>query len=90
MIIKARNEVLEKLKDALKNANKTAVRLDVAGFGWAGPTFEIVLDEQKDNDDVFEIEGVKFVAEAEFGFLIQGVEVVSLGNEFALKDNGGC
>ena len=43
----------------------TSIRINFAGFGWGGPNLGLVLDEQKENDDVFDIDGVKFLVSSE-------------------------
>lgn len=75
MRVKIKDEVLKELKDELQKRGKTAVRISLEGFGWGGPRFGVVLDEQRENDDVFEYEGVKFVADNEFAFLINDFEI---------------
>jgi len=67
-------------KDALLSdltkQKKNAVRLMVKGFGWAGPSFGVVLDEQTNNDNVTEVEGIKFVAENDIAFLFEDAKIV--------------
>ena len=50
------------LTNALKEQNKSAVRLTIAGFGWGGPKLGVVLDEQKENDTLVNVGGIDFVA----------------------------
>lgn len=90
MKVNASKEVLEALKDSLKDEGKNAVRFEIDGFGWGGPTFIIVLDEQKEKDSVYEVDGVKFVAEEEISFLINGLELVVIGGKVAVKASGCC
>jgi len=66
----------EALLENLKKRNKDAVRLAIKGFGWGGPTFGVVLDEQNENDDALEVDGIKFVAEKDISFVFQGVKVI--------------
>lgn len=90
MKVFASPDVIEDIKKSLQNRNKSAVRIGLEGFGWAGPTFAIALDEQKENDEVFEIDGVKFVADKEFSFLVNGFKIVKVGNGYEIEGNGGC
>lgn len=64
------------LKDNLNKKNKDAVRFLVKGFGWAGPTFGVVLDEQHENDVVNIIDGIKFVAEDEIAYMFEDVNLI--------------
>jgi hypothetical protein len=66
------------------------VRFDLAGFGWGGPTFDIVLDEQKDEDFILDIEGVKFVAENDFAGLIDGLEIIKIAGKYKINSTGCC
>lgn len=70
------NDAKEALRANLEKRNKNAVRLAIKGFGWGGPTFGVVLDEQTDNDDVQEIDGIKFVAEKDISFVFDGVKII--------------
>lgn len=85
MNVRIKNEVLKDLKKALEDSSKSAVRYDLTGFGWSGPVFEIALDEQKDNDDIVEMDGVKFVVEKEFSELINdSMEIIKMRDRFAI------
>lgn len=90
MKVNVSKEVLETLKDSLKSEGKNAVRFEIKGFGWSGPTFSIVLDEQKIKDSVYEVDGVKFVAEEEISFLIEGLELVVSDGIVDVKASGCC
>lgn len=84
------SDILEELKNSLKSLNKNAVRFEVVNFGWSGPIFDIVLDEQKENDVVKEVNGIKFVADNEIAFLIKNPEVIKNGSVFTVKKSGCC
>ena len=66
----------EALKTDLEKSQKHSVRLMIKGFGWAGPSFGLVLDEQGNEDETTEIEGIKFVAEKDIAFLFDNAKVV--------------
>lgn len=76
------------------------VRIFVAGYGWAGPTLGLALDEQKENDLVDSSNEVTFVMEQEvfdtFGdisieYSAQGYKVspVNKGEESGCSSCGG-
>lgn len=71
MKINVSTETCDLLKSQLEKKGKKYVRLNMAGFGWGGPAFSIVLEEQIKNDDAScEINGVTFIVNNEFeGFL---------------------
>lgn len=88
----------EALSTSLKEKNKSAVRIVIEGFGWGGPSFGIVLDEQNNEDEVAVVDGIKIVADKEFSFLFDNVKIVStkgpFGTSFHLVSkrfgNGSC
>ena len=87
----------EALLENLEKRNKNAVRLAIKGFGWGGPEFGVVLDEQTDNDDILEVNGIKFVAEKDISFVFDNVKVIHrkgvFGDFFDVYNpngGGGC
>jgi len=60
MKIKVTEEALEQLRNRYNDVNK-AFRVMINGFGWGGPVFGIVLDEQSTEDHMEEKEGIKFI-----------------------------
>ena len=58
---------IETIKDIQANNNEDfkSIRIHVAGFGWGGPNLGLVLDEQKENDEAFDIDGITFLVESE-------------------------
>ncbi len=42
------------------------VRIFVNSGGWGGPSLAMALDEAKDTDEVYEIDGFKYVVDKEF------------------------
>ena len=56
------------LMQMLKDQNKEAVRIEKRGAGWGGLQLEIVLDEQRPNDDTVIDNGIKIVADKSISF----------------------
>lgn len=87
------SDTIEVLKKTLEEKNKEAVRVVIKGFGWGGPSFGIVLDEQKNEDEAITIDGVKVVADKEFSFLFEDAKIVHtkglFGNSFAVVTGSG-
>lgn len=87
------NDTIEALKKALATKNKSAVRVIIKGFGWGGPSFGVVLDEQQENDEVVEVNGVKIVADREFSFIFNDGKIVHtkglFGNSFSVVNGRG-
>jgi len=64
MNIKVTSEAIKHLKDRYNDSNR-AFRVMINGFGWGGPVFGIVLDEQLEGDHLEEKEGMKFVVNSD-------------------------
>lgn len=70
------SSVKEALIKDMEKHHKPAVRLIVKGFGWAGPSFGIVLDEQAEKDDVVTVQGINFIAEKDISFLFENANII--------------
>lgn len=96
MNIKISEDTAALLLMALKNKGKSAARVVVQGFGWGGPTLGIALDEQRENDEIAEMHGVKIVAEKDFAYFLDDAQIVHtrgiFGNRFNIstKNSGSC
>ena len=71
----------------LNKQNKTAIRLVATGFCWSGSKFDVVLDEQKENDLIVEQDGVKFVINNNYKNIIGTAEIVKVGNKITVKNH---
>lgn len=65
MNISATHKALNEIKKVLKEKNTTSkkIRIFLAGIGWGGPTFNLALDEQKENDKIYSEDSVDFIAD---------------------------
>lgn len=63
MKVKIHDNTIEKVKDMLSSSGKDALRIEANSSCWAGLNIEVVLDEQRENDDVSIDRGVKIVAD---------------------------
>ena len=93
----------EEFKKFLKENNVTTniIRINLAGVGWGGPVFNLVLDEQKANDEVTKIEDTTFLVDKDLiaqygGFTLTCAEENGMGG-FSLQpmiqnndDEDGC
>ena len=86
------------LKDILQDNQDRpqTIRVYFAGIGWGGPSLGIALDEQKDSDVAYEIEGLQFIMDkneyAQYGDIViedtgYGFRVIP---ESMQNDDGGC
>lgn len=90
------NEFKQLLAD--NDIDKNIIRISLAGMGWGGPSFNIVLDEQKEDDLACTINDLTFIMSKELhdkygDFIIEGTFENNKG--LVLKPNestsgGGC
>ena len=48
---------------ANNNIDSNVIRVYLAGMGWSGPAFNLVLDEQKENDATEQIKDLTFIVD---------------------------
>ena len=65
MNINITNKALVEIKKVLKEKNSTSIKIRIflAGIGWGGPRFNLALDEQKENDEIYPEDSVDFIAD---------------------------
>ena len=65
MNINVTNKAVDEIKKVLKEKNATSkkIRIFLAGIGWGGPTFNLALDEQKENDEIYSEDSVDFIVD---------------------------
>lgn len=94
------NETFQEFKQLLadNDIDKNIIRINLAGMGWGGPSFNIVLDEQKEDDLACTINDITFIINKDlhdqFGdFIVEGTAENNRG--LVLKpvnssSGGGC
>ena len=70
MVIDLTSEATEKLTElmATKEGNKF-LKIDVAAYGWGGPSFGLALEEPKEDDEVIKSGDYNFVMDKELSDL---------------------
>lgn len=65
MKVTINEEALSKLEElvAQQNAEGKDLRIYIAGFGWAGPSFGLALDKRNENDEIDDSHRLTFIAE---------------------------
>ena len=66
---------IKKILDEKNVSEEYALRLGVEGGGCSGMSYSLGFDKPKDNDQQFEIEGVKVVMDKKHGMYLLGMEV---------------
>lgn len=56
----------QQIAEYFKGKEISPIRIFLNEGGWGGPSLAMALDEPKDSDDVFEINGFTFIADKEF------------------------
>ena len=56
----------EKIAEYLKGREVKPIRIFLNEGGWGGPYLAMALDEPRDTDNVFEIEGFKYIVDKKF------------------------
>ena len=82
----------EKIKEFLKDREEIpAIRIMLSQGGWSGPSLGLALDESKDDDELFNDNGLTFVIEKEFYERIKPVKVdfidSTMGSGFNIESN---
>lgn len=63
------------LMKELQENNKSAIRLIVKGFTWAGALLGVVLDEQQSDDEKIIIDELTFIAKKDILHLLENVRI---------------
>ena len=72
----------EKLTEYLQDREVKAIRIFLNSGGWGGPSLAMALDEPRDTDDVFDINGFKYIVDKEFMKAAEPIKVDFSGFEF--------
>lgn len=90
MRVTADAEVLNYLKDYLKDKEKNAVRFQLVEVCCGNADIEMTYDVKKEDDVCIELDGVKFVANKEFAFLITNVRLEKTEYGVDIKKTYSC
>lgn len=76
MEIRITDSAAKVLKDKLnQKSSNYGVRIYIAGIGWGGPRLGIALDEQKNDDKVYEVNGIKVLLDSDIAMYTKGFEI---------------
>lgn len=90
MKISASEEVLNALKLDLEKSNSEVVRIKISGYGWGGPSLGVALDEQREDDEIYELNGVKFAASEDISYLLENAEILKIAYGYRVRRNINC
>ena len=74
MIITISKNAKKKLIKLTRNTNKL-IRAKNVGYNWTGPIWDIVLDEQNDDDILNEIDGIKILVDTKNASMINELSI---------------
>ena len=86
-MVEVTEEATKQIQEYFKDKEVTAIRIFLNASGWGGPSLAMALDEPKDNDSVFDVNGFQFIMEKEFYEKAQPVKVDFLGYGFKIDSN---
>lgn len=76
MEVKITEKASEYLKKELDDkGNGKSVRVFVSGIGWGGPSYGVALDEQRDSDNLYNVDGVSVLFDKESSEYTKGFEI---------------
>ena len=84
----------DKIAEYLKDREVTPIRIFLNAGGCGGPSLAMALDESKDTDQVFDIDGFQFIVDKEFIKEAEPIKVDFTGFGFqfdcAIEFEEGC
>jgi hypothetical protein len=90
MKVIADKEVIDYLKGYFSDKPNKAVRFERAEICCGNCGLDFAYDEIRENDICYEIEGIKFVVDKDFGFLIDTVEMEKTEYGVDIKRRYSC
>ena len=87
IMVEVTEEAAKQIKEYFQDKEVTPIRIFLNAGGWGGPSLAMALDEPKENDNVFDVNGFQFIMEKEFYEKAQPVKVDFLGYGFKIDSN---
>ena len=86
-MVEVTEEAAKQISEYFKGKEVTPIRIFLNAGGWGGPSLAMALDEPKDSDNVFDVNGFQFIMEKEFYEKAQPVKVDFLGYGFKIDSS---
>lgn len=86
-MVEVTQEATKQIQEYFNGKEVTPIRIFLNAGGWGGPSLAMALDEPKDNDNVFDVNGFQFIMEKEFYEKAQPVKVDFLGYGFKIDSS---
>lgn len=88
-MIKIHENTIEQIRSMIETSSQDSIRVLAKKGCWSGIEWDIVLDEQKNDDIVFEDKGVKILVEARLVKLFSNATIeyknTFFGKKFIIK-----
>lgn len=88
-MIKIHENTIEHIKSMIENSPNNSIRILAKKGCWSGIDWEIVLDEQKEDDVIFQDKGVKILVEKRLAKLFSNATIeyktTFFGKKFVIK-----
>ena len=86
-MVEVTEEATKQIQEYFQGKEVTPIRIFLNAGGWGGPSLAMALDEPKENDSVFDVNGFQFIMEKEFCEKAQPVKVDFLGYGFKIDSS---
>ena len=86
-MVEVTEEATKQIQEYFNGKEVAPIRIFLNAQGWGGPSLAMALDEPKDDDSVFDVNGFQFIMEKEFHEKAQPVKVDFLGYGFKIDSN---
>ena len=86
----------KQIAEYFKDKQVMPIRIFLNSGGWGGPPLAMALDESKETDDVFDIDGFQYVVDKEFMKKATPIKVdfkeigFSITSNIELQPDSGC
>ena len=87
IMVEVTEEATKQIQEYFEGKEVSPIRIFLNAGGWGGPSLAMALDEPKENDKVFDVNGFQFIMENEFYEKAQPVKVDFLGYGFKIDSN---
>ena len=77
----------QQIAEYFKDRDVAPIRIFLNDGGWGGPSLAMALDEPKETDNVYDVNGFQFIVDKEFYEKAQPVTVDFLGYGFKISSS---
>ena len=77
----------QQIADYFKDRDVVPIRIFLNEGGWGGPSLAMALDEPKDTDNSYDVNGFKFIMDKEFDEKAKPVSIDFMGYGFKINSS---